>query len=182
MISPDDLRPLVYALTLQARSTKRQLWLAKGFTRVNRKKDFLFNYWNCRLQKEDPADLALYNRVLVGYHKAMQHTFQARDAALANPQAEENSNNVPENKKILATPTQMIASAGTAALNWVKSGLKTLSDEQIQARLDICKGCDLWDKDALNGTGRCRKCGCSTWAKIRMASEECPEKKWLAVL
>jgi hypothetical protein len=30
----------------------------------------------------------------------------------------------------------------------------------------------------MRGTGRCSKCGCSTWAKLRMASEKCPIDKW----
>jgi hypothetical protein len=180
MILPEDLKPVVYALTLKARNSKKQLWLSKGFARVNRRKDFLFNYWLCRLQKENPADLHLYSIVLTNYQRAMEHSLRARENALI-AQQQEKAEDAP-NKKILATPTQMITSASTAALNWVKSGLKTLSEEQIQARLDVCKSCDLWDKEALNGTGRCRKCGCSTWAKIRMASESCPEKKWLAIV
>jgi hypothetical protein len=83
-----------------------------------------------------------------------------------------------------ATPSigAMASSLGTSLKKWVGSGLSNSTQEVIDMRLDICKGCELWDSQALNGTGRCRKCGCSTWAKIRMATEKCPIGKWGPVL
>ena len=53
--------------------------------------------------------------------------------------------------------------------------------EALATRQDICRACPEWDATALNSTGRCRKCGCSTWAKLRMATEKCPIGKWEAV-
>jgi len=83
-----------------------------------------------------------------------------------------------------ATPSigAMASSLGTSLKKWVGSGLSNSTQEVIDMRLDICKGCELWDSQALKGTGRCRKCGCSTWAKIRMATEKCPIGKWGPVL
>jgi hypothetical protein len=72
----------------------------------------------------------------------------------------------------------MVVSASKSLKKWVGSGLSKSTQEVIDMRLDICKGCEFWDSQALNGTGRCRKCGCSTWAKIRMATEKCPIGKW----
>jgi hypothetical protein len=51
----------------------------------------------------------------------------------------------------------------------------------LAEREATCRACEWWDAAALNATGRCRKCGCSTWAKLRMATERCPLGKWEAV-
>lgn len=61
---------------------------------------------------------------------------------------------------------------------WVKSGLSRVSEDVFQSRLAVCKGCEFWDGKALKGTGRCRKCGCSTWGKLKLATEKCPIDKW----
>lgn len=176
MIDTEELKNLVYALTLAVRKPKRELWVKKGFKRVNRKKDFLLNYWSCRLAKNNRGDLELYARILKDYNAVMLK------AHTQITQTEKKSETVTteEKKQILATPAQMLTSAGAAAAKWIKGGLKTLSEEKVQKRLDICKGCEFWDSAALKGTGRCRKCGCATWAKIRMPAERCPENKWLA--
>lgn len=74
-----------------------------------------------------------------------------------------------------------IASAISAAHRFARAGFATTPPEILAARQDICKACPEWDAQALNNTGRCRKCGCSTWAKLRMATERCPLGKWEAV-
>lgn len=61
---------------------------------------------------------------------------------------------------------------------WAKSGFKVADENVFDKRMAICKACPEWDKDGMGGTGRCRKCGCSTQAKLRMASEKCPIDKW----
>jgi hypothetical protein len=66
-------------------------------------------------------------------------------------------------------------------IDWAKSGLVTTPSEILAARESTCRACPEWDSAALNATGRCRKCGCSTWAKLRMATERCPLGKWEAV-
>ncbi len=89
------------------------------------------------------------------------------------------------NKLLDATPKgeapsigEMVVSAGKSLTKWVGSGFSKSTQEVIDLRLSICKGCEFWDAQALNGSGRCLKCGCSTWAKLRMASEKCPLDKW----
>ena len=80
--------------------------------------------------------------------------------------------------KILARRAQSLArSAG----RFIRHGAPPTPPEVLAEREATCRACDQWDAAALNGTGRCRKCGCSTWAKLRMATESCPLGKWKAV-
>jgi len=65
--------------------------------------------------------------------------------------------------------------------NFTASGFATTPPEALATREATCRACPEWDASALNNTGRCRKCGCSTWAKLRMATERCPIGKWKAV-
>lgn len=74
-----------------------------------------------------------------------------------------------------------IESLVRSSIKWAKSGFENVKPEILEQRKEICKNCDMWDSDALNGTGRCNECGCSTWAKLRMATERCPLGKWGAV-
>ena len=174
----EELKPIIYALTLADRRNKKALWRDKGFKKIKNRKDFLLSYWDCRLKQEKPEDLKLYSAMLASYNLAIGKV-QESHKNIENGSSGETKPQ--ESKKILATPGQMLTSAATAATRWVRSGLATLDEETIKKRLDICKSCEFWDSKALKGTGRCRKCGCSTWAKIRMSTEQCPEKKWLAV-
>lgn len=64
---------------------------------------------------------------------------------------------------------------------FARSGFVPTPPETLESRLAICRACLEWDSTGFRGTGRCRKCGCSTWAKLRMASEACPLGKWGAV-
>lgn len=73
---------------------------------------------------------------------------------------------------------KMLESGGSALVNFAKSGFPPTDIEALNVREAICKSCDLWDPSAFGGTGRCNKCGCSTWAKLRMATEKCPLDKW----
>jgi hypothetical protein len=90
--------------------------------------------------------------------------------------------NTPEHAaKIKATPPtipQQAARLGKSLVNWTASGFSPTPPDILSARQDICKACPEWDEIALNNTGRCKKCGCSTWAKLRMATEKCPIDKW----
>jgi hypothetical protein len=83
-----------------------------------------------------------------------------------------------------ATPPslpQQAVSFGKSLINWTTSGFTATPPDILAAREAICRACPEWNSAALNNTGRCRKCGCSTWAKIRMATERCPIGKWEAV-
>jgi len=68
-----------------------------------------------------------------------------------------------------------------ASIHFARSGFATTPPEVLATREATCRACPEWDAAALNSTGRCRKCGCSTWAKLRMATEACPLGKWEAV-
>ena len=74
--------------------------------------------------------------------------------------------------------TDQVRSALIAALRFSANGFSLTQSDTLATREATCKSCDMWDAQAINGTGRCRKCGCSTWAKLRMASEKCPLGKW----
>jgi hypothetical protein len=63
---------------------------------------------------------------------------------------------------------------------WAKRGMKVVDADTLQVRLDICAGCEFWNPRGFKGTGRCMKCGCSTQAKLRMATASCPVNKWAA--
>jgi hypothetical protein len=73
---------------------------------------------------------------------------------------------------------QMATSLGGSLANFARSGFTATDPDTLASRMDTCKACDLWDAAGMAGTGRCRKCGCSTQAKLRMASEKCPIGKW----
>jgi hypothetical protein len=72
----------------------------------------------------------------------------------------------------------MAANLGSSLVKWAGSGFTATDPDTLASRMDTCKACDLWDAAGMAGTGRCRKCGCSTQAKLRMASEKCPIGKW----
>jgi predicted Zn-ribbon and HTH transcriptional regulator len=76
---------------------------------------------------------------------------------------------------------RQMRSAMQATGRFARSGFLTTPPEALAAREATCRACPEWDAEALNATGRCRKCGCSTWAKLRMATERCPLGKWEAV-
>jgi hypothetical protein len=84
-------------------------------------------------------------------------------------------------QEILKRRAQMLARFGHAAHRFARAGFATTPPEILASREATCRACPEWDAQALNATGRCRKCGCSTWAKLRMATEACPIGKWEAV-
>ncbi len=73
---------------------------------------------------------------------------------------------------------KIMALLAKSAWKFSASGFSTTPPDALATREATCRACPEWDAAALNGTGRCRKCGCSTWAKLRMASERCPIGKW----
>jgi hypothetical protein len=76
--------------------------------------------------------------------------------------------------------TKIFADFLAASTRFARAGFATTPPEALAAREATCRACLEWDAQALNKTGRCRKCGCSTWAKLRMATERCPLGKWEA--
>tara|TARA_R110000868_G_scaffold96911_1_gene266569 strand:+ start:388 stop:666 length:279 start_codon:yes stop_codon:yes gene_type:complete len=85
------------------------------------------------------------------------------------------------NQNVLKSRLEFILRFGNSTSKFILKGLPTINAEILAAREATCRACPEWDAQALNGTGRCRKCGCSTWAKLRMATERCPLGKWEAV-
>lgn len=77
--------------------------------------------------------------------------------------------------------TDMAKSFFTGAAQFVAAGMPRTPLEQLQVRLDTCRACEYWNPDGFGGTGSCRRCGCSTEAKLRMATSECPLGYWQAV-
>jgi hypothetical protein len=75
---------------------------------------------------------------------------------------------------------EMMTRFAQASSRFSRAGFATTPPEALASRQATCKACPEWDAQALNATGRCRKCGCSTWAKLRMATERCPLGKWEA--
>jgi hypothetical protein len=75
----------------------------------------------------------------------------------------------------------LLGKAGSLASsvgNWAKAGFQVVDEATLASRMEICKGCEFWDASGFVGTGKCRKCGCSTQAKLRMATSKCPVDKW----
>jgi hypothetical protein len=77
--------------------------------------------------------------------------------------------------------TKLAKGFGSSFVNWTHSGFQETPPKILVDREKICKDCSEWDAKSLNGTGRCKICKCSTWAKLRMATESCPVGKWEAV-
>jgi len=79
-----------------------------------------------------------------------------------------------------ATPPtfgELIKRAGTALVNFSRSGFEVVPDEVLVERRAICLECPLWKGESFFGVGRCGACGCSGF-KLYAASERCPKDKW----
>lgn len=70
------------------------------------------------------------------------------------------------------------AKISSAFKDWALAGFPITKKEKFDERMNICKLCEFWDNSAFNKTGKCKKCGCSTLAKLRMQTEKCPISKW----
>ena len=69
-------------------------------------------------------------------------------------------------------PAQPTIVHGAAGLAKAAIGLERASEEAIRERNRICHVCEHYRR------GFCAKCGCLIVAKVRVASEVCPVKKW----
>jgi len=81
-----------------------------------------------------------------------------------------------------STLWDQMKNVGFAVRKFAASNFIPTPPEALATREATCRACPEWDAQALNNTGRCCKCGCSTWAKLRMATERCPIGKWEAHL
>jgi len=92
---------------------------------------------------------------------------------------EEDGKDKVENLKINPPPIKEMAKTAMLSIsNWAANGAKLSDDQTIESRLNTCKSCEFWNSKGFGGSGRCMKCGCSTWFKLRMATEKCPIGKW----
>ena len=73
---------------------------------------------------------------------------------------------------------QKIKNLKDSLTKWASNDFPIPDPETFNARLETCKGCEFWDESGFAKTGRCKKCGCSTQAKLRMTTEKCPVGKW----
>ena len=78
----------------------------------------------------------------------------------------------------VAPPTmaEMAHNIFSAAQNFIASGARMASAGQVAARLSMCKECPQFDPNQWGG--RCLKCGCATFLKLRSATEKCPLGIW----
>ncbi len=49
-----------------------------------------------------------------------------------------------------------------------------VTEEVKKARIDICRGCNWFDEDAM----RCNECGCFLVNKVRFSGSKCPLHYW----
>lgn len=85
------------------------------------------------------------------------------------------------NQTINKSPTilNMVSNFTKTMIQFVKSGLAIVGENEFQRRLTICRGCNLWDEAGRHGLGKCfhKKCGC-TKIKHWLETSDCPIKKW----
>ncbi|MEN6384788.1 MAG: hypothetical protein ABFD79_06285 [Phycisphaerales bacterium] len=76
----------------------------------------------------------------------------------------------PKQQSSKPTLLQMAADFTKAMIRWGKSGMACVSKDECIKRRSICSDCtDGW---------RCPHCGCMLWAKIALAMERCPRRRW----
>lgn len=63
---------------------------------------------------------------------------------------------------------------GNSALNHLANGMKKVTDEIYNSRIEKCKTCEYYD-ESLH---RCKNCGCFLKIKAYWDSEKCPIDKW----
>lgn len=78
------------------------------------------------------------------------------------------------NTNQLPSTTQMAKNLAKATKDHVRSGFKTVSEEEIKKRLDTCADCEHY----IPHSSRCQLCGCFTKFKAKLSSGGCPIKKW----
>jgi hypothetical protein len=86
--------------------------------------------------------------------------------------------NVEQKEKVEQSPfssaIQTVSNLAGTMKDFATSGFKTSDDEKYQKRLEVCMGCDSFDKKAL----RCTECSCFMKAKAKIDSAKCPLDKW----
>ncbi len=83
-----------------------------------------------------------------------------------------------EEEQPLPSKIEMSKSFVKSMSKWIASNAPLASEDLLSRRKEICSKCEFWNPKGFKNTGRCMKCGCSTWTKLRMATEKCPIGKW----
>jgi hypothetical protein len=167
-ITKQELHLIARRLTLHnARPEQRTPWRQRGFNKISQNR--LVAYWEKRINSNS-SDMALACQLVIEF---------VRNAQQQAPKVE-NVVKPQDVKQEIAYPSaaEMAKNLASSMKDWAKKGFKIATNEQVEARLEVCRGCEWFDRDALAGTGRCKRCGCSTQAKLRIATQSCPINLW----
>lgn len=85
---------------------------------------------------------------------------------------------------------ELIAQAGAALVRWVASGLKRVSEDDYERRMETCRACQhlslpprttLYQLVGMSQQEKtlCGLCGCDVRRKARLATENCPDGRWV---
>jgi hypothetical protein len=136
------------------------------------------NLWHRRVT-EEPKYRALANSILQPIRIRFSKNEEIKkDVSISDKIKEVLFEKTHRNDIQYPNAPQMAKKLSLAVAGWASSGFKMSTTDQVSERLAICKDCVFWDSSALGGSGRCKHCGCSTQAKIRLATENCPVGKW----
>ena len=69
---------------------------------------------------------------------------------------------------------QQVKNVTSAVVDYAKDGFTNVSEEERNKRLEICRGCEFFNKDGEI----CSKCTCHMKIKTYMRSSNCPIGKW----
>lgn len=72
----------------------------------------------------------------------------------------------------MAQASGFVKSAGKV----LRSGLKMVSEDEFERRIQICRSCDLSIK--REGDTRCSLCGCNMEVKCQYAAVACDDGRW----
>lgn len=78
------------------------------------------------------------------------------------------------NRKTTKTIAEKGVNLSKSVVKHGLNGFKNVSKEAQQRRLDICRGCELYNAENTS----CNECGCYLNVKTSWASESCPLNKW----
>lgn len=115
---------------------------------------------NCVLKETEPGVYTCINcgRVVKSKHKKIVAVCRANSASAQNEPG----------------LLEKAVSVSKAYTKWALSGFRERTDDERFAVQLICLRCDKYDAAKV----ACKVCGCNLPEKIKMATENCPLKKW----
>ena len=165
-ITDEQLKIIMYFITLKNRSKNSQKWIQSGFKKI--KPESLLKYWSDKMKTDEKINTFIcdiwdqYNLL-----KDVKETNKLKTQPL--------SATLPTAPPPLG---EKVKTFTKSVIDWGKNGLPITSKDDFEKRLNICKSCEFWDKTSFNNTGKCNKCGCSTQMKLKMDTAKCPIGKW----